>query len=137
MRYVQSMTWWQTMFDAADRAKLADLARRAAENPMDFRDFTNPAKVREITRTMASLGIHIGTLTITLTHDRMPPDWRPYRHLSVSDKGQKPSDAVFLEIAREVGMGDTSKWDTVLVRHIERILPLRFNARHVFQPLFD
>ena len=123
--------------DAADRAKLADLVRRAAENPMDFRDFTNPAKVREITRTMMSLGVNIGTLTITLTHDRMPPTWRPYRHLSVSDKGQKVSDAILLEIAREVGMGDTSRWNTALVRHIERIAPLRFSARHVFQPLFD
>lgn len=125
------------MFTQADQTKLADLVRRAAENPMDFRDFADPAKAEKAAVLMASLGVRIGSLMIALSHDRMPPDWRPYRHLSVSDAGKQPRDTTFLYIAREVGMGQPSKWNTDLVELIEAAMPVRLNARHAFQPMVD
>ena len=125
------------MFNRADRAKLADLVRRAADNPMDMRDLANPGKIQAFADMMDSLTVHIGPLVIALSHDRMPPDWQAYRHLSVSQTGRQPSEAIFLRIAGEVGMADPSKWNVDLARLIERNMPVRMNARHAFQPIFD
>jgi hypothetical protein len=81
-----------------------------------------------------ALTINIGDLRIAYSYDRMPPDWQPYRHLSVSELGQPPSEEVFLSIARELGMGEPATWNAALVRLLER-LPVRLRARHAFQPL--
>lgn len=123
------------MFTASDRAKLADLVRRAAENPMDFRDFGNPQKAAELNRLFRSLSVRIGTLMIAVTHDRMPPHWLPYRHLSVSDHGDRPSEAVFLRIASEVGMGAPEMWDQELCKRIEQAMSHKLTARHAFRPV--
>jgi hypothetical protein len=125
------------MFNRSDEAKLADLVQRAANNPMDLRDLADPGKVQAFANMMKSLSVDIGPLVIALSHDRMPPDWRAYRHLSVSQSGRQPSEAIFLRIAAEVGMGDPSKWNADIVRSIEQRMPVRMNARHAFQPMMD
>jgi len=112
------------MFTTEERHWLADLARQAADNPQDMRAL-DVAK-------MDALAITIGNLRIAFSYDRMPPDWHCYRHLSVSDSGQPPSEAVFMSIASELGMNEVATWNTDLARLIER-LPIRLRARHAFQ----
>ena len=125
----------------SDRAKLADLVRRAGETPLDMRDFGDPAKIPLIARTTEQLSLQIGTLVIAVSHDRMPPDWRLYRHLSVSDRAQPADDQTFSTIADAVGMGDPETWNADLPqfieRNIERMLGTKLNARHAFRPLSD
>lgn len=125
------------MFNATHRAKLASLVREAANNPMDLRDLADPAKAAQFAEMMVALSVTIGALKIALSHDRMPPDWRPYRHLSVSQSGRKPSAGLFLQVAREVGMGDPYKWNSSLVVLIEQRMPVRMNARHAFQAIVN
>jgi hypothetical protein len=104
---------------------LEALAQRAATTILDLRTIDPSA--------IDNLSINFGTLRIAFAYERMPPDWRPYRHLSVSDAGHPPDEAMFLAIAEAVGMGDPATWNTDLVRLIERLLPM-LRAKHAFRP---
>jgi|SRR5882672_3533163 len=123
------------MLTDTDRARLSAIAKLAEQRPLDFRDFTNPNMFETLTLSLTAQSVKIGTLVIAYSHDRMPPDWRSYRHLSVSDGGQPPSTEVFMEIASLVGMGVPKNWDEELVRFLENALPVRIDARHAFQPV--
>ena len=125
------------MFTAIETAKLAALALRAGQQPLDLRDYAAPGKLQEYAQIMESLTVHIGTLTIALSLDRMPPHWRPYRHLSVSDNGRPPNDATFMAIAQAVGMDDSKRWDAELVRRIYAAFSYRPIATHAFELLLD
>lgn len=123
------------MFDATDRAKLAELVQRAAANPVDMHDALNPATAPAFHAMMDTLAVHLGPFIIALSHERMPPDRQVYRHLSVSkrDGGGRPDDTTFEWIANEVGMGSPETWQTALVRQLEAMLP-GLRARHAFKP---
>jgi hypothetical protein len=123
------------MFTDAEKDLLLDLRRRAAEHPVDMRDLLNPGKVRAFREQMANQSAEIGRLVIAFGHERMPPNWGIYRHLSVSENGKPVNEQVFLEIAKIMGMGDTNTWSHDLMRVISRMLPLA--ARHALQPILD
>jgi hypothetical protein len=118
-----------------ERTLLAELAQRAAQHPMDMREFTDPIKGPLAKDVMTSLRVQIGTLVIAYSHDRMPPDWHPYRHLSVSDAGKPVGDALFREIGDALGMGRFDE-DSFLAR-LMLSMGAGITARHVFEPLLD
>ena len=69
---------------AADRAALADLARRAAERPVDPRLFGHPVAGPEALRAVEALRATVAGLAVAFSHDLTPPAWEPVRHLSVA-----------------------------------------------------
>ena len=90
---------------AADREKLADLARRAAAHPVDRRLFQHPIEGPEALRALASLRVTVQGLAVAFSHDLTPPSWEPVRHLSVGvPDGSAPDPAMLRAIAREFGM---------------------------------
>lgn len=121
------------MLSDDDKAKLLDLANRAAENPLDYRDLFNSACTKMVRDRLKSLSLELGTLIIAYAYETMPPRWGMYRHLSVSDHGKPVNDALFYEIAQLVGMGDTSTWDHGLMEVITRTVPT--HAKHAMQPV--
>lgn len=121
------------MFTTADRAKFADLAQRAAAHPLDFHDLLSPGKVVAFGHELANLWVQMDKLIISFAHERLPPDWRIYRHLSVSESGKPASEQAFLEIAKEFGMGDMDKWNHDLGHVIEQWIPFALQARHAFE----
>lgn len=115
-----------------ERAALTALVQRAAQNPIDMRDFSDPVKGVESTRIMRTLRIQLGSLAIGFSHDRLPPDWLPYRHLSVSDGGKQVADALFQEIAEAVGIGS---YDQDHFAGLVRSFGSGFTTRHAFAPV--
>ena len=90
---------------AADREALADLARRAAERPVDRRLFQDPAAGPEALRALESLRVSVAGLVVAFSHDLTPPAWEPVRHLSVgAPDGSAPDPGLLRAIAREFGM---------------------------------
>ena len=125
------------MLTAADRAKLAGLGQRAAAHPLDFHDLLSPGKVVAFGHELANLWVQMDSLIVCFAHERMPPDWRIYRHLSVSDSSKPASEQVFLEIAKEFGMGDMEKWNHDLGQVIGQWIPFASQARHAFEPVVN
>ena len=113
---------------AADREKLADLARRAAAHPVDPRRFQDPVEGPEALRVLASLRVRVAGLVVAFSHDLTPPAWEPVRHLSVgAPDGSAPDPALLQAIAREFGMEGC--------RFQGAPPPHGGEALHAFQPL--
>ena len=90
---------------AADREALADLARRAAMQPVDRRLFEHPVAGPEALRAVEALRVSVAGLVVAFSHDLTPPAWEPVRHLSVSaPDGSAPDPDLVRAIAREFGM---------------------------------
>ncbi|GAA0588002.1 hypothetical protein GCM10009416_28170 [Craurococcus roseus] len=90
---------------AADRERLADLARRAAAHPADRRVFADPVRGPGALRALASLRVEAAGVVVAFSHDLTPPDWEPVLHLSVAaPDGSPPAPALVREIARGFGM---------------------------------
>ncbi len=90
---------------AADRGKLAHLARRAAAHPADRRVVADPVRGPEALRAVAALRAEVAGVVVAFSHDLTPPDWEPVLHLSVrAPDGSPPAPALVREVAREFGM---------------------------------
>jgi hypothetical protein len=113
---------------AADRETLADLARRAAERPVDPRLFRHPVAGPEALHALESLRVTVAGLVVAFSHDLTPPAWEPVRHLSVSAPGNSAPDPDLVRaIAREFGMEGC--------RFTAPPPPHGSKALHAFQPL--
>ncbi len=104
-RFVAAHGAAAAVLGAADREKLADLARRAAAHPADRRLFPDPVRGPEALRALASLRVEVAGLVVAFSHDLTPPAWEPVRHLSITAlDGSAPAPALVRAIAREFGM---------------------------------
>ena len=113
---------------AADREKLADLARRAATRPVDPRLFGHPVAGPEALRALEALRVTVAGLVVAFSHDLTPPAWEPVRHLSVSaPDGSAPDPGLLRAIAREFGMEGC--------RFTAAPPPHGGKALHAFQPM--
>jgi hypothetical protein len=113
---------------AADRETLADLARRAAAQPVDRRLFQHPVAGPEALRAVETLLVMGAGLAVAFSHDLTPPAWEPVRHLSVSaPDGSAPDPDLVRAIAREFGMEGC--------RFQAPPPPHGGKALHAFQPL--
>ena len=113
---------------AADREALADLARRAAMQPVDRRLFERPVAGPEALRAVEALRVTVAGLAVAFSHDLTPPAWEPVRHLSVSaPDGSAPDPDVVRAIAREFGM-EGCRFTTPPPPHGGKAL-------HAFQPV--
>jgi hypothetical protein len=115
---------------AADREKLADLARRAAARPVDPRLFEHPVAGPEALRAVEALRVTVAGLAVAFSHDFAPPAWEPVRHLSVgAPDGSAPDPDLLRAVAREFGM-EGCRFTTPPPPHGGKVL-------HAFQPLRD
>jgi hypothetical protein len=104
-RFVAAHGAAAAVLSAADREKLADLARRAAAHPADRRVFADPVRGPEALRALASLRVEVAGLAVAFSHDLTAPAWEPVRHLSIRTlDGSPPAPALVREIARGFGM---------------------------------
>ena len=105
-RFIAAHDAGSAVLGAADRERLADLARRAEAHPADRRLFPDPVRGPEALRALASLRVEVAGVVVAFSHDLTPPDWEPVRHLSIAARdGSAPAPALAREIAREFGMG--------------------------------
>ena len=115
---------------AADRERLADLARRAAARPVDRRLFGHPVAGPEALRALESLRVTVAGLVVAFSHDLTPPAWERVRHLSVSaPDGSAPDPGLLRAIAREFGMEGC--------RFSAPPPPHGGKALHAFQPVHE
>lgn len=121
------------MFTDADREKISAVMAAAASNPLDMR---KPEDMMRVNAVLNAQSLRIGDLVIAYSIEVLPSnsgDWRPSRHLSVSQAGQPPSDIIFQIVMREFAFSPPSAEEEWLERTLGAMTRGMVKARHAFR----